>query len=208
MKTKNNILIVFFIIALFSGFSLISQETNKDFSPLFNILMENANGNDSKLSQELNGNGIIVVFSCNTCPFVVGNDNFEGWEKEYHYLYQQAKEAKLGFVLLNSNEAKRGNEDSFKEMKKHAKKMNYKMSYFVDKDSKIANELEAKTTPHVFVFNASKNLIFKGSINNKWDSSRTKEANYLIDIIQKFKTNQTQTYLESEPRGCSIKRKK
>lgn len=208
MKTRNNILFSFFFVSLFFGFSLIGQETVKDFSPLFSILMENANGKSIKLSDEMNSNGIVVVFSCNTCPFVVGNDNFEGWEKEYNDLYQKAKEAKLGFVLLNSNEAKREDEDSFKAMKKHAKEMTYKMSYLVDKDSKIANELGAKTTPHVFVFNASKNLIFKGSINNKWDSSRTNNTSYLIDIIQKIQTNQTLTYSESEPRGCSIKRKK
>lgn len=207
MKTRNNILFSFFFISMIFGCSF-SQETIKDFSSIFNILMENANGKSVVLNDEMNSNGIIIVFSCNTCPFVVGNDSFEGWEKEYNDLYQKAKDAKLGFVLLNSNEAKREDDDSFKAMKKHAKDRNYKMSYLLDKDSKIANELGAKTTPHVFVFNTSKNLIFKGSINNKWDSSRTNDASYLIDIIQKIQTNQLLNYSESEPRGCSIKRKK
>ncbi len=74
------------------------------------------------LENQIKKKGLIVVFSCNTCPFVVGNDDFSGWEKQYNNLFDLASTSEIGFVLVNSNEAKREGDDSFKEMQKHAKK--------------------------------------------------------------------------------------
>ena len=95
-------------------------------------------------------NGLIIIFSCNTCPFVVGNEDFEGWEKQYNEIHSKAIEKGLGLVLINSNEGKRDGDDSFEEMEIHAKKVGYKMPYLVDENSELANAYGAKTTPHVF----------------------------------------------------------
>ena len=117
--------------------------------------MKNANGDPSNIRLESKENGVIVVFSCNTCPFVVGSSYFPGWENQYNALHSMAQNNDIGFVLINSNEAKRDGVDSFEEMKKHAKKNNYLMSYLLDENSKLANFLKAKTTPHVFFFDAN-----------------------------------------------------
>ena len=58
-------------------------------------------------------NGLIVIFSCNTCPFVVGTEDFPGWENQYNPLYNMALKANIGFVLVNSNQGKRAGVDSF-----------------------------------------------------------------------------------------------
>ena len=84
--------------------------------------MKNANGDPSNIRLESKEKGVIVVFSCNTCPFVVGSSYFPGWENQYNALYTLAQNNDIGFVLINSNEAKRDGVDSFEEMTKHAKK--------------------------------------------------------------------------------------
>ena len=61
-------------------------------------------------------NGILVVFSCNSCPFVVGNSEMEGWQGRYNEIHDLCKRNKIGMVLVNSNEAKRTSADSFTEM--------------------------------------------------------------------------------------------
>ena len=71
--------------------------------------------------------------------FVVGNEDFEGWEKQYNDLYDAAEKNGLGLVLINSNEAKRDGDDSLEEMKLHAAKVNYKMPYLVDENSKLSD---------------------------------------------------------------------
>jgi hypothetical protein len=199
---------ILLLLTVFLYSTIYFSQSSEEINRIFEISMKNTQGSETNLKEELESNGLIVVFSCNTCPFVVGNDNFKGWEKDYNELYKLAKEAKLGFVLINSNEAKRDNEDSFDEMEKHAKKMKYKMPYLVDVNSDIANILSAKTTPHVYVFNTKKEIIYKGSIDNSWDTSRKEDNHYLKDNILNIKDKKTIDLTESEPRGCSIKRKK
>ena len=174
--------------------------------PLPTRKMECVDGTSQSLHQLMKENGLIVIFSCNTCPFVVGNDNFEGWEKQYNALYERAAGRNIGFVLVNSNEAKRDGADSMDEMKTHAKDANYKMPYAVDANSELANAMGAKTTPHVFVFNASNKLIYKGSIDNTWDSKRKEVKTYLHNVMDHLDEGKKLKENSTSPKGCSIKR--
>ena len=171
-------------------------------------LYKNANGPNTSLIQEVKKNGLIVVFSCNTCPFVVGSKHFPGWEKQYNELYDSSMKNKIGFLLVNSNEAKRGGDDSFDKMETHAKKNKYKMAYLLDENSSLANELLAKTTPHVFFYNAQLELIYSGSIDNIWDGKRKKEQYYLKDAIRSHVSSKKIKPSATPPKGCSIKRVK
>ena len=171
-------------------------------------LYKNANGPNTSLIQEVKKNGLIIVFSCNTCPFVVGSKHFPGWEKQYNELYDASMKNKIGFLLVNSNEAKRGGDDAFDKMETHAKKNNYKMAYLLDDNSSLANELLAKTTPHVFFYNAQLELIYSGSIDNIWDGKRKKEQYYLKDAIRSHVSSKKIKPSATPPKGCSIKRVK
>lgn len=174
--------------------------------PMMNVSMVGIDDQEYSLQELMQETGLVVVFSCNTCPFVVGNDGFEGWEKQYNDLHKEAKNAGLGFVLINSNEAKRAGDDSLEKMKEHAKKMGYTMNYLVDTDSKLADAFGAKTTPHVYVINSTGKLAYKGSIDNSWDSKRTEDRHYLSEVIESM-VNATDIKDEmTQPRGCSIKR--
>ncbi len=174
--------------------------------PMMNVKMVGIDDQEYSLQGLMEETGLVVVFSCNTCPFVVGNDSFEGWEKQYNELYKKAKNAGLGFVLINSNEAKRDGDDSLEKMKEHAKEMGYKMNYLVDADSKLADAFGAKTTPHVFVINKLGKLAYKGSIDNSWDSKRTEDRPYLSEVIEALKNSTELRDEMTQPRGCSIKR--
>jgi peroxiredoxin len=151
-------------------------------------------------------NGLIIIFSCNTCPFVVGNEDFEGWEKQYNEIHSKALEKGLGLVLINSNEGKRDGDDSFDEMKIHARKAGYKMPYLVDENSELANAYGAKTTPHVFVINNMNELIYRGSIDNLWDTKRAELETYLYDAMNHLADKKELKNNDTPPRGCSIKR--
>lgn len=176
--------------------------------PLSTLEMTGIDGQNYTLGTLKKTNGIVVIFSCNTCPFVVGNDGFEGWEKQYNDLHQIALRKGFGFVLVNSNEAKREGEDSLDEMINHAKKAKYTMPYVVDQDSKLADEFGAKTTPHVFVFDSKSKLVYKGSIDNIWDSKRTETLPYLINVMDHLTGDTDLIEKSTPPRGCSIKRTK
>lgn len=174
--------------------------------PLSERDMQGTDGKSHTLNSALKENGLIVIFSCNTCPFVVGNDKFEGWEKQYNELYTKATSNNIGMVLVNSNEAKRDGADSMDEMIKHGEKAAYTMHYLVDENSALADACGAKTTPHVFVFNADKKLIYKGSIDNSWDGQRTDTEHYLNNVIEHLGKGAKLNEKSTSPRGCSIKR--
>lgn len=194
---------------LFTSFLLVPGEQELKFGkkiPLTNKKLMNIDNSMLSLDELKQENGLIIIFSCNTCPFVVGNDDFEGWEKQYNDLYEKAKSSGVGMVLLNSNEAKREGDDSLDEMKIHTRKMGYKMPYLVDTDSELANAYGAKTTPHVFVVNAENELIYRGSIDNLWDTKRTALEPYLYNVIEHLSTTAGLNNNDTPPRGCSIKR--
>ena len=192
-----------FFLFMWHGFA---QLRVKDKAPMQQIDMKSVNGSMYSLNSLKKDKGLIVIFSCNSCPFVVGSDDFPGWEMQYDSLYQEALANNIGFVLVNSNEGKRAQVDSYEEMIKHAKEQNYTMPYVLDEQAALANAFGAKTTPHVYFFDQKLTLIYTGSIDNSWDKGRKTDQTYLFNAIEaqgkgkKIKPNTT------EPKGCGIKR--
>lgn len=176
-------------------------------APLSSMKMVSTNGDSLTLDSLKLQKGLLVVFSCNTCPFVVGTEDFAGWEKQYNDLNALAMKSNVGMVLINSNEAKREGDDSMLKMKERAKLMKYSMPYLLDKESKLADAFGAKTTPHVFLFDQELKLIFAGSIDNSWDTQKTQDELYLVEALNEINENKNITVKNSLPRGCSIKRK-
>ena len=177
-------------------------------APMTSTNLTGVDGNSYNLDKLTQENGLIVIFSCNTCPFVVGSDGFEGWERQYNEIYKTAQENDMGVVLVNSNEAKRTGVDSPVEMKKRAEDNEYKMPYIVDTDSKLADAFGAKTTPHAFILDKDKKLVYKGSIDNSWDTKKTELTTYLYNAIANLAEGKTIEENSTAPRGCSIKRTK
>jgi hypothetical protein len=121
-------------------------------------------------------------------------------------LFEKAKSMNIGFVVVNSNEGKRGNEDSQVEMRKHAEAKAYHMPYLLDENSILANAFEAKTTPHVYLFNSELKLVYSGSVDNIWDNKRKKDIPFLINAMKAVSEGKRVKKSETLPKGCSIKR--
>jgi hypothetical protein len=152
-------------------------------------------------------NGLLVVFSCNTCPFVVGNGTkTEGWEGRYNGLAELAESLNIGMVLVNSNEAKRDGDDSFTAMKNHARDAEYTMPYVVDEGSKLANACGARTTPHVYLFNSNLELAYRGSIDDNVNRSDEVTERYLEVAMTRMAEGKKIKTAETKAVGCSIKR--
>ncbi len=172
----------------------------KDEMPNMDYEMKSVNGISYSLNNLKERNGIIILFTCNTCPFVVK------WEDRYKLLEELAKKNNIGLVYINSNYKKRDGDDSYEEMKKHAKKMNYRFPYLLDEKSKLANSFGAKTTPHIFMFNSNLQLAYKGAIDDNYEDINKVKEFYLEDAIQQLVKGKRIKVSETKPVGCSIKR--
>ncbi len=176
-------------------------------APATDLVMKGIDGSDHTLESLKGEKGLVVVFSCNTCPFVVGTETKEGWQGRYNNLKSIADVLDYGFVLINSNEAKRSNEDSFEAMVSHASANKYTMPYLVDTDSKLANAFGANTTPDVFMFDQDMTLIYTGAIDdNVDDHAKVREPYLHYAMEQAHKYGQVRNP-KTKNLGCSIKRK-
>jgi len=170
-------------------------------APLADVQMDDISGAKYSLDDLKKENGLLVVFSCNTCPFVLG------WEDQYPKLKDLADAQKIGMVLVNSNEKKREGDDSMAEMQEHAKESGYTMPYVIDVNNKMADAFGARTTPHVFLFNGDLELVYRGSINDKYEN-RSKEAEdeYLQNALEALGAGKSIDPADTRELGCSIKR--
>lgn len=180
-----------------------------DQMPMAQKELKNIDKSKNALKSYAKDRGLLVIFSCNTCPFVIGNKSFEGWEKDYEKIRSFTNKNDIGFVLVNSNEAKRKKGDSFKDMIARAEEYNYKMPYLYDENHEIADAFGAKTTPHVYLFDASLSLIYRGSIDDSYKPDIDKEnANqFLMDALSNHSKGKQIDPKTTSPKGCSIKRK-
>lgn len=189
--------------------ALAQEQAIGEKAPMITAPMMGIDGQAKTLLDLKGDNGLLVIFSCNTCPFVVGNGaKTEGWEGRYNGLAELAESLNIGMVLVNSNEAKRDGDDSFTEMKNHAKEAGYTMPYLVDEGSKLANACGARTTPHVYLYNSKLELAYRGSIDDNVNRAAEVKERYLemamtrMAEAKKIKTSETKAV------GCSIKRVK
>jgi hypothetical protein len=176
-------------------------------APMTDYVMTDVNGTKLTLQRAAGENGVLVVFSCNTCPFVVGRgEKSEGWEGRYNMINDMAKKQGVNMILVNSNEAKREGDDSMSAMKEHSKSNGYKMPYVVDTNHELADAFGARTTPHVYLFNKNMELVYKGAIDDNVDSAKGVKQNYLKDAIGNMVAGKKVDPNSTKPLGCSIKR--
>lgn len=176
-------------------------------APASDVKMTDISGAQYSLADLKNSGGLLVVFSCNGCPFVVGSEGSEGWEGRYDGLREIAEANNIGMALINSNEAKRDKGDDIKSMKTRAEEHGFsKCKYLLDVNSTVANAFFARTTPHVYLFDGNMKLVYKGAIDDNVDDSKKVKEPYLKNAMENLASGKKIKPAETKPVGCSIKR--
>ena len=178
-----------------------------DKAPLMDYKMTNIDGQSWSLLDLSGKSGILVVFTCNTCPFVVGREGkSEGWENRYNEVINYARKRDVATVLVNSNEAKRKGDDSLEEMKKLALASGYLAPYLVDVGHKLADGFGARTTPHVYLFDGEFRLVYRGAIDDNVNAADEVTERYLENAITRMVNGKKAKPAVTKAVGCSIKR--
>ena len=116
-----------------------------DHAPDF--LLPATNGKTYSLKDFSDYKGLVISFSCNHCPYVLGSDEITRKTAD------DFKPKGIGFVAINSNSANTYAEDSFAHMVKRMEEKRFPWVYLRDESQNTARAYGALRTPHFYVFN-------------------------------------------------------
>ncbi|MBK6381046.1 MAG: thioredoxin family protein [Chitinophagaceae bacterium] len=168
--------------------------------PKADLKMQDISGKNVAMKDAKKDNGILVMFSCNTCPYVVKN------QERTVAISKFATENKVGVIILNSNEALRGDDDSYAAMQTYAKDQGYQWNYVVDKNHEVADAFGANRTPECFLFDKNLKLVYHGAIDNSPQDEAAITRVHLKEAITEMVGGKEVTVKESRSVGCTIKR--
>ena len=167
--------------------------------PLADVKTVSYTGKSVSLNDAMGDNGLLVVFSCNTCPWV------DAWEDRYVKVSKKYQKKGVGMIAVNPNEASRKKGDSMDDMKARAKKAKYDFYYTVDEGSKLASAFGATRTPHIYLFNNKGKLVYRGAIDDNARRPKKVESPYLMDAIDAMIAGEKIKMTSTKALGCSIK---
>lgn len=189
--------ILFFLFSIASiqaaELGIGSQMPNTDY------LLNDISGNQITLNEIKGENGTLIIFSCNTCPWVIR------WEDRYVEIANSYLKKGIGMIAINSNVARFNGDDSLYKMKKHAKEKKYNFPYAQDPKAKLAYAFGATKTPHVYLFNDKDNLVYRGAIDDNARDADAVEEPFLSNAIDQLLAGRKIKKTTSKAIGCSIK---
>jgi hypothetical protein len=168
--------------------------------PKPDVKMKDVSGKDVSFREATKKNGLLVMFSCNTCPYVVKNQSRTKEACSY------AQKNDIGVVVLNSNEGNRSDEDSYNAMKEYASHQKYDWYYLVDKNAVMADAFGAKRTPECYLFDKNGKLVYHGAIDDNPSDPGAVNRKHLISAMDEMKAGKDVSVKESKSVGCGIKK--
>lgn len=163
-------------------------------------MFKTAAGGAGTVASEKKENGTLVVFSCNTCPYVIKS------ESRIREMMDITSANGVGMVIINSNEAKRETDDSYEKMKEYAAAQKYSCTYAIDGGSILADVYGATRTPEFFLFDKNNKLVYHGAIDDSPADASAAKNHYLADAVKALKSGKKIKVTETKSVGCSIKR--
>lgn len=162
--------------------------------------MKDISGKEFSFKDVINKNGLLVMFSCNTCPIV------HKYQSRTIEVCNYAQEKEIGVILLNSNEGFRNDGDSYNDMKEYAREQSYHWPYVLDNNSVMADAFGANRTPECFLFNAAGKLVYHGAIDDNQNGPSEVTRKHLMVAINEMLAGKDVSVKKTRSVGCSIKR--
>jgi len=142
---------------------------------------------------------LVIFFTCNHCPYVIGSDEVTRATAE--------KFAWCGvrFVGINSNSANTYETDDFPHMVRRMEEHRFPWVYLHDESQEVALAYGALRTPHFFVFDRERKLVYTGrGVDQPRDAGRSR-VNDLERTLDELTSGREVTVPVTNPIGCNIK---
>ena len=168
-----------------------------DMAPDFNV--QATDGKTYTLADFAEAKILVIFFTCNHCPFVTGSDELT------RKTVEKFNKRGVVFIGINSNSEKTHENDSFPHMVARMKEQKFPWVYARDKSQDAAKAYGALKTPHFYVFDKDRKLIYTGrGVDNPRDTSKM-TVNDLERALEEHLSGKKLSVPLTYPIGCNVK---
>ena len=168
-----------------------------DLAPDFDL--KGVDGYSYSLNSFKEATFLVIVFSCNHCPYVVGS---EDRMKRFHIDYMDKG---VAFIAINSNEDVTHPEDSYAFMVERARDLEFRFPYLRDETQETALAYGALRTPHFYIFDGERKLRYTGRMDDNPRNPGQETTHELRDAMEALLAGKTPPVEKTNPIGCNVK---
>jgi peroxiredoxin len=156
-------------------------------------------GNSYKLEDFAEASVLVVFFTCNHCPYVTGSDEVT---RATALKYQPVG---IRFVGINSNSATTHPNDDFPHMVTRMQEQRFPWIYLHDRSQAVAKAYGALRTPHFYVFDRERRLVYSGRGVDQPRNTAKMTVNDLDQALSDITAGKPVTKPLTNPIGCNVK---
>ena len=193
------------LLCLIALLTLVSPLPAGEFNPVLSIGdkapvwkdLPGVDGKQHSLADFKSKDVLVVVFTCNSCPYAVDyEDRLQSFAKQH-----AGSDSKVGLVAINVNKVE---EDLLPAMQTKAKQKSFSFPYLFDESQQIAKDFGAGFTPEFFVLNKDRKVVYMGSMDDNANPDKA-VRNYVTEAVRATLAGQEPAKKEAVPIGCRIR---
>lgn len=165
-----------------------------DDAPVW-VSLPGVDGKDHSRSDLKSAKAIVVVFTCNSCPYAVDV------EDRLIALNEKYREQKVALVAINVNKVE---DDLLPAMKEKAKEKGFPFEYLFDETQQIARDFGAKRTPEFFVLDQNRKVVYMGALDDSPEGRKISKC-YVEDALDATLAGKAIEASETIPVGCAVR---
>ena len=199
MKTIKSTLLLAVIAIITLAFTVKTDKGYNVGDTIEDFSLKNVDGDKISLKDYDDVKGLIIIFTCNTCPYSLANED--------RIIALQDKYEELGYpvIAINPNDPKAQPGDSFEKMKVRAEEKGFNFPYLFDEGQKVYPKFGASKTPHVYIVSKPEMKVeYIGAIDDSSRDANAVKVKYVETVVNELLAGKTPSITETRAIGCSI----
>jgi len=187
------------ILAILGSASIVLAQGYKVGSKVEDFSLKNVDGTMVSLSDYSDEEGVVVIFTCNHCPYAVA------YEDRIINLHKKYSEKGFPVLAINPNDPEVQPDDSFEKMVERAEDKEFPFKYVFDENQEVYPKFGATRTPHCYLIDKDMRVRYIGAIDDNYKSEDAVEKTYLEDAIDALLSGKNPDPSFTKAIGCTIK---
>jgi peroxiredoxin len=165
-----------------------------------NFTLADPHGNSFDLGSQQIDKGVLVIFMCNHCPYVIHI------REKLVLRIREYQDQGITVVAINSNDYTTHPDDNPERMAQDMKEFGYSFPYLVDDDQAVAKSYEAACTPDIYLFDKDKKLVYRGQFDSARPGNKTPVTGEdLTAAVSQMLEGKEIGTVQQPSMGCNIK---